>query len=105
MHTHARFGGQFQEIPRPSGIHELPRLVSGWFALGGGTPRGPGTTSLLPKITLPEPVGWEKRSTGNNRSGSETRPWGGGKAMGCEKYLGPLYTTRSHQPASARCSD
>lgn len=82
MHTHARFGGQFQEIPRPSGIHELSRLVSGWFALDGG-PRGVlAPPVFLPKITLPEPVGWEKRSTGNNRSGSETRPWGGGQGHG-----------------------
>lgn len=46
-----------------------------------GDPRVPGTTSLLSKITLPEPVGWGKRSMGNNRSGSETRPGGGGKAQ------------------------
>lgn len=76
--TRALFRRLFQEIPRTSGIHELPRdprLV----CFGRETSRGPGTTSLLLKIILPEPVGWGKRNVGNNRSGSKTRPWGRGK--------------------------
>lgn len=55
----------------------------------------------MAKITVPEPVGWGKRNVENSRSGSKTRPWGREKRpRGCEKELGALYTSRSHQPAS-----
>lgn len=57
MHTHARFGGQFQEHPRPSGIHELPRSPR-LICFGKEIPRGPHTLDLLPKLTMPENQGW-----------------------------------------------
>lgn len=76
--THALFGRQFQEIPRTSGIHDEPPRDPRLVCFGRETSRGLGTTSLLPKIILPEPVGWRKRN-GNNRIGSKTRPWGRGK--------------------------
>lgn len=80
IHTHARFGGQFPEIPRPSGIHELPRGPR-LICFGRGMPRGPHTPGLLPKITLPEPAGLGKRKWGI----AEALPRPGGGPSGGEK--------------------
>lgn len=78
MQTHTLFGGPFQETPRPSGIHKFPRGPA-LICFGWETPlEGPGTTNLLPKITVPEPVRRGKMSMGN-RSGSKPGPWGRGR--------------------------
>lgn len=67
-----------------------------------GYPHGvPGTTSLLPKITPPEPVGQGKRNMGNSRSGSKIRPWGRGRrGPGAVRRKRELCTNRGHRPAS-----
>lgn len=89
MHTHALFGGPFQEILGPSRIYELLRhsrlICFGWETTPPPQPphprRNPGITRLLPKITGPKPVGQGKRNVGNinSRSSSKTRPWGRGR--------------------------